>query len=197
MRALCVLAVAIAVACASRPPQTQSSPSVVRLQFQAPVDSFEAHAREYREIWRQEGERIIRTMESVSGLRFNSPAHADTAITVILVDAAASSGYRDRPMRMRFNYPSATKRATLVHELGHRLQSHLFRREDEHFELFLWIYDVWTDLYGKQFADEQVAIEKRRGSPYPAAWDKALALTRAEREAQWRAIVAERSTWRR
>jgi hypothetical protein len=195
MRALPVLLIGLAAACASttQSPRQQGSPSTVRLDFQAPVDSHAIAAREYRRIWADEGARIVAAMERVSGLRFNAPHYADTAITVILVDAAANSGYRERPMRMRFSYPTDTKKATLIHELGHRLQSHLFRREDEHAELFLWIYDVWTELYGQEFADAQVAVEKRRGGVYPAAWDSALALTKSQRQARWRAIVAERS----
>jgi hypothetical protein len=199
VRAPFPVAVILLVACASasRSARQQGTVSTVRLEFQAPVDSFEASASEYRRIWLEDGERIVRTMEAVSGLRFNSPVYADTAITVILVDAPSNSGYRERAMRMRFSYPTDTKKATLIHELGHRLQSPLFRREDEHAELFLWIYDVWVELYGQPFADAQVIVERRRGGVYPGAWDSALALNRTERQARWRAIVAERSTWRR
>jgi hypothetical protein len=101
-------------------------------------------------------------------------------------------------MRMRASYPPDTKRATLAHELGHRLQSGLFRREEEeHGPLFLWLYDAWVALWGREFADAQVAVERRRGGPYPKAWDDALALTPAERAARWRALVAERLPTRR
>ena len=132
-------------------------------------------------------------MESVPGLRFARSSYADTSITAIVLEQPSSSGYRDEPMRMRASYPPATKRATLIHELGHRLQSDLFRQnEEEHGPLFLWIYDVWTQLYGKQFADEQVTVEKRRGGPYPAAWDAGMALTPEQRAARWRAIRDER-----
>jgi hypothetical protein len=108
------------------------------------------------------------------------------------------SGYRDRPMRMRASYPPDTKKATLIHELGHRLQSGLFKRdEEEHGPLFLWLNDVWVELYGREFADAQVEVEKRRRGPYPKAWDDALALSPAERASRWRAIVAERLPTRR
>jgi hypothetical protein len=79
-----------------------------------------------------------------------------------------------------------------------RPQSSDFRRdEEEHGPHFLWIYDVWQTLYGKEFADAQVAVEKRRGGPYPKAWDEALALTREERAAKWRAVRDERLPSRR
>jgi hypothetical protein len=101
-------------------------------------------------------------------------------------------------MELRASYPSDTKRATLIHELGHRVMAGLYRRdEEEHGALFLWLYDVWVALYGKAFADEQVIVERRRGGPYPKAWDEAMHLSATERAAQWRAILAERLPRRR
>ena len=172
--------------------------SSVRITFAPQSDSFETAAQEYRRLWADDGERIVRAMESVSGLTFISPQFADTAITAIVFEGVSYSGYRQSAMRLRASYSPDTKRATLIHELGHRLQAGLFRRsEEEHGYLFLWIYDVWVQLYGQQFADEQVIVERRRGGPYPAAWDAALALTPAERAARWRELVAERLPTRR
>jgi hypothetical protein len=165
----------------------------LRLNFIPAAESFAAAAREYEQLWAAEGDRIVRVMEKVSGLKFR-----DTAITVIVYEGVSFSGYRDRPMRMRASYPPDTKKATLIHELGHRLQSGLFKRdEEEHGPLFLWLYDVWAELYGREFADAQVEVEKRRRGPYPKAWDDALALSPAERASRWRAIVAERLPTRR
>ena len=166
-----------------------AAPSPVRVSFVAQSDSFAAAAREYEAIWADEGTRIITAMESVSGLRFVNPFYADTSITAIVLEGVSYSGYRERPMQLRASYPPATKRATLIHELGHRLQSNLFRQgEQEHGPLFLWIYDVWVRLYGQPFADEQVEVEKRRRGPYPAAWDSAMSLTAQQRAARWRAL---------
>jgi hypothetical protein len=173
-----------------RPPSAALRP---QLSFVPQSDTFDASAREYAELWAREGDRIVRVMESVSGLKFR-----DSAVTVIVYEGASQSGYRDAPMRMRASYPPDTKKATLIHELGHRLQSGLFHREEEeHGPLFLWLYDVWVQLYGRPFADAQVEIEKARRGPYPAAWDAALGLSAAERAARWRAIVAERLPTRR
>jgi hypothetical protein len=93
-------------------------------------------------------------------------------------------------MRLRASYPADTKKATLVHELGHRLQTGVARRSgtDEHETLFLWLYDVWVDLWGREFADAQVLVERARRGPYPAAWDAALALDSAGRAARWRSL---------
>lgn len=97
-------------------------------------------------------------------------------------------------MHLRASYPPDTKRATLIHELGHRLQSELFHfGEDDHKYLFLWIYDVWVKLYGREFADAQVAVERQRGRMYPAAWDFALAMSPGQRAAKWKETVAART----
>lgn len=200
---LLMLLTSLGAGCAGSPgsanvERTSARHPSVRITFVPESDAFAGAAREYQQIWDDEGERIVAAMESVSGLSFVQPAYADTAITAIVLEEASSSGYRDSPVRMRASYSAATKRATLIHELGHRLMSGMFRREEEqHFPLFLWLYDTWTDLYGSEFADEQVLIERRRRGPYPDAWDRAQALSPAERAAAWRAILAERTVSRR
>ncbi|MEX2281126.1 MAG: hypothetical protein WEE89_01435 [Gemmatimonadota bacterium] len=180
----------IGTSCAGRNPGTTSlvAPSPVRVTFTAQSDSFTAAAREYTAIWSREGTRIIAAMEQATGIRFDSPPYADTAISAVVFEGVSNSGYRERPMMMRASYPEATKRATLVHELGHRLQIGVAGDEDEHEVLFLWIYDVWTTLWGKQFADEQVIVERARRGPYPRAWDAALALNASERAAKFRRL---------
>jgi hypothetical protein len=160
----------------------------VRLVFTAEADSFAAATRAYPELWNAQGPRVLRTMQEVAGLRFR-----DSVIHVVVYEGVSWSGYRDTPMRLRASYPPDTKKATLVHELGHRLMADMYRRdEEEHAPLFLWLYDVWVALYGEEFAKREVDVEKRRRGPYPKAWDEALALSSAERAAKWRAIVAER-----
>lgn len=170
----------------------------VRIDFVPQSDSSTAAAQEYTRLWASEGDRIVRAMEEVSGLAFVYPAFADTAITAIVFEGVSNSGYRESPMKLRASYPLDTKREAIIHELGHRLQAGLFRRdEEEHGPLFLWIYDVWVKLYGQQFADAQVEVERARRGPYPKAWDEALALTPAQRAERWRAMVAERLPSRR
>lgn len=178
----------LAIACSSSPsPTSSSSPvRVPRLEFVPESETFAAAVGEYERIWAADAARIVHTMQEISGLTFT-----DTAVTAIVFEGVSSSGFRDTPMRLRASYPLDTKRATLIHELGHRLQSPLFRRQDEeHGPLFLWLYDVWVRLYGQEFADAQVAVERRRRGPYPRAWDEALALSPRERAERWRAIVS-------
>ena len=178
-------------------PVDDAAHSEVNVSFSTEDGDLAGAVDEYEQLWAEEGDRIVRAMESISGLRFVKPDYADTAIVAHVVEAPSNSGYRDRPMRLRASYPADTKRATLVHELGHRLQTHMFsRNEEEHGPLFLWVYDVWVDLWGQTFADEQVSVEKRRGERYVQAWDFALQFTREERSEAWRRLVAERSEGR-
>lgn len=176
------------LACSSTPtPSAEtSSVRVPRIEFVPESETFAAAVGEYERIWAADGARIARTMQDMSGLTF-----IDTAITAIVFEGVSSSGFRDTPMRLRASHPIDTKKAALMHELGHRLQSPLFRRQDdEHVPLFLWLYDSWVRLYGKEWADAQVVIEKRRRGPYPRAWDEVLALSPRERAARWKAVVS-------
>lgn len=156
-----------------------------------PVSAADRRAvAEYERIWYQDGPRIVQTLEAATGLAFR-----EHDITVNVGEAPSNSGFGDRPMQMRSSYPEATKRATLIHELGHRLHAHLFARsEEDHPWLFLYLYDVWVDLYGPDFAAEQVAVESRRRGPsdYAAAWQDALALTVEQRQAKWWAFMRSR-----
>ena len=121
----------------------------VKINFIPESDKFAASSVEYQELWKAEGDRIVASMERVSGLKFK--------------------------------------------ETGHRHISQLEKRPegiDEHSVLFLILYDIWVDLYGNKFADEQVEVEKKRRGPYPAAWTYALSMTREERKKKFAEFVA-------
>ncbi|TFI59415.1 hypothetical protein E2493_04250 [Sphingomonas parva] len=154
----------------------------------APVDSrFAAASAEYEALWRADGSRIATLLEETSGLTF--PA---ARIDVIVSEGSPMTTFDGRTIRLRAGYSPAYKKATLVHELGHRLALTLPSRGglDDHRLLYLFLYDVWTDLYGRDFADRMVAIERRIPGPedYEAAWTWALALTRDQRQARLRAL---------
>ncbi|HLK65490.1 MAG TPA: hypothetical protein VKU19_18765 [Bryobacteraceae bacterium] len=160
----------------------------LRIVFRPDSDQFADAAREYQTIWASEGDRITAAMEAASGLKFE-----DREVEAIVREVSSSSGYKEKPMLLRASYPLDTKKATLIHELGHRLEADLFHQgEDDHKYLFLWIYDVWVKLYGREFADAQVAVERERGRMYPAAWDFALSFSPEQRSAKWKETVAER-----
>jgi hypothetical protein len=162
----------------------------VTIKFTPEADKFAAAVTEYQTLWKAEGDKIIAALEKVSGLQFK-----ETEFEAIVFEGVSRSGRPGgSPMKMRASYPPDTKKATLIHEIGHRHISQIEKRPDdidEHSVLFLILYDIWVDLYGKKFADAQVEIERSRRGPYPAAWDWALAMTRKDRERKFKEIVTE------
>jgi hypothetical protein len=161
----------------------------IKLNFSPESERFAEATKQYQGIWNAEGSKMIEAMERVTGLRF-----LETEIAVIVFEGASSSGFGAKPMKLRASYPEEVKKATLIHELGHRLNGQLKNRPkeiDEHRILFLYLYDVWTKLYGRDFADRMVEVEKRRKGlyDYEAAWNWALSLSEEERAARFKEIV--------
>jgi hypothetical protein len=63
---------------------------------------------------------------------------------------------------------------------------------DHHEVIDLFVYDVWVELWGQAFADEQVAIEsKRNGADYAGMWKKTLALSAADRARRLQQVIKE------
>jgi hypothetical protein len=168
--------------CAAAPP----------VSFSTTEPRFAAAADEYHRLWDQEGARIVAALEAATGLDFPT-----TPIEMIVHQGAPMTAYDGRTIRLRAGYSPLYKKATLVHELGHRLSFLLPRTAglDDHRVLYLFLYDVWTDLYGRAFADRMVSIERRIPGryDYDAAWTWALAMTRAERQARLAALRAQAS----
>lgn len=166
--------------CAAAPP----------LSFTSMAPDHVTAADEYRLLWETEGSRIVAAMEGVTGLTF--PA---APIEVIVRDGPPMTSFDGQTIRLRAGSSPAWKKATFVHELGHRLALTLPRQAgvDDHRLLYLFLYDVWTDLYGQDFADRMVSIERRmrRVYDYDAAWSWALAMTRAERQVRLRALTTQ------
>ena len=159
-----------------------------RIAFTPVRPDFAGGADEYERIWDSEGARIVAALEATSGLAF--PAGA---IDATVSDSRPMMAFDGRSMRLRADYSPDYKKATLVHELGHKLGFMLPRGElDDHRLLYLFLYDAWTDLYGKDFADRMAAIERRipGGYDYDAAWTWALSLTREERQERLGALRA-------
>jgi hypothetical protein len=160
-----------------------------QIDFQPESSRFAAATEEYRDIWRTEGERITAALEDATGL----PMEAGP-IRAIVYDGISNSGYKRIPMRMRASYPPDTKRATLVHELAHRLISdYVSKYGEDHPIIFLFVYDVWVKLWGLEFADEQVRVEGQRTGryDYAGAWRDALALGAEGRAQRWKQFLAE------
>lgn len=157
-------------------------------------------AAEYQRLWEAEGERIVEQLAAATGLRFTERA----------IDARVFEGVsRSDPLRLRASYDQETKLGTLIHELAHRLvqgrrvgsalDANGPDRERENHELIdLFLFDVWTDLYGLGFAQRQVEIESQRRPMYRATWRATLTLSRVARTEKLRAMLrppdAESST---
>lgn len=159
----------------------QSKRVTVTFTPQDKTPEFATAAEEYRQIWTAEGARIIEGMERVTKLKF-----PDKTVKVEVYEGPSFSGRGGGPMRMRASYPADEKKGTLVHELGHRMNAQLKKRPvdlDEHQLLFLYLYDLYEDLYGKAFADRQVAFGKTLKGiyDYETTWNWVLAMSREER----------------
>ena len=159
----------------------------INITFSPESEQYAQATKEYQAIWAAEGQRIIAAMEKVSEVRFT-----EAEVRAIVFEGASSSGFREKPMKLRASYPSEVKKATLIHELGHRLINRIPKTKevDEHRVLFLVLYDIWESLYGKDFADRMVEVEKKRKGiyDYESAWKWALAMSKEERAARFKAL---------
>ena len=159
------------------------------LSFVPVEPRFADGAEEYRRLWEAEGPRIVAAMEAATGLEF--PAEP---IEVIVRQGAPMTAFDGRTIRLRANCSPGCRRGTFTHELGHRLALTLPRSAelDDHRLLYLFLYDVWIDLYGQDFADRMVRLERRIPDPYDydAAWTWALSMTREQRQARLRELRA-------
>ena len=148
---------------------------------------FATAATEYSRLWESEGAKIVAALEAATGAAF-----PDLPIEAIVGASPPMTAFDGRSLRLRASYSPAYKRATLVHELGHRLALTFPRTSglDDHRLLYLFLYDVWTDLYGRDFADRMVRIERQipGAYDYDAAWSWALTMTREERQARLSSI---------
>jgi hypothetical protein len=165
------------------------APPALKVNFTASADAFSAATEEYRDIWAKDGSRIVAAMEQATGLRFEPGP-----IEVSVYEGTSYSGERGgRPMLLRASYAEETKRGTLVHELAHRLAASVPFTGDHHNLIFLFVYDVWVDLWGQAFADQQVRIEGLRKGlvDYESIWKRTLALSAAERARHLQEIVAK------
>jgi hypothetical protein len=163
------------------------------LHFTPMAPAHEAGAQAYRAIWAEDGARIIAALERAVGLPF-----PPGPIEVLVGDGPPMMAYDGRTMRLRAAYSDPFKRAALIHELGHALAFRLGHGHglDDHRLLYLFLYDVWAELYGPAFAARMASLERRipGGYDYDAAWTFALDLTPAERRARIAAIAAQAAT---
>ena len=151
---------------------------------------FEKAISEYNNIWKEDGKKIIESLEKISGLRFP----IDT-ITITVYEGVSKSGSKTEPMMLRASYSLETKKATIIHELAHRLLDYNKIQTptgwDTHQLLNLFLYDVWLNLYGKEFAIEQVNIEKKRNERYQKSWDWVLTMNSNDRAIKFSEVIGK------
>lgn len=137
-------------------------------------------AKEYEYIWKQENAHIIEAFKTVTGLSF-----LEDRIACVVYEGMSMSGRTvDDIMKLRASYDVEVKKGTLVHELAHRLAFNIKNHPadlDAHQVINLFLYDTWVELYGEEFANRMVEVEKGRTEMYKHAWEWALAFSKAER----------------
>jgi len=162
----------------------------LEIEFIGDDDGGRAAAAEYREIWREDGARILEALDRATGVRLGKER-----IRIIVREGISRSGVAGQPMYLRASYPLHTKRATLVHELAHRYLLKLgsdTQYGDIHFPLSILLYKVWSGLWGEGFAQSQAKVESRRASRYRQAWNWALSMSDDERSRIWNEYVSGR-----
>ncbi len=160
------------------------------LEFIASSAAHEHAARTYRAIWEEDGERIVAALEARTCMPFQ-----ETSVAAVIADAVSHSGGPEHPMGLRASYDLALKRATLVHELGHRHLWQLAERldgVDGHRTLYLFLDRVWADVWGEDFAAERIRGESswQASYDYAAAWAWARQMTPDERSRLWNRLLA-------
>ncbi len=154
---------------------------------------YEEAAKEYAKIWEEEGSRITEAIEKISGLKFR-----EKVVNALVFGGISNSG----PLRLNANLDKKRKKGDLTHELCHRLlygNTIKFEKLEgenaeyliQHKPIDLILYDIWTELYGEEFAKEQIPFEidewtGKGVSPYKIAWNWALSMTKEERQKEFR-----------
>lgn len=151
---------------------------------------YETGAEEYRQIWAEQGENIIRAFKEVTGLDFKQDI-----IDVIVYEGPSASGDLRHPMKLRASNTYIVKQGALIHELGHRLIAPVHNRLevlDEHQTLNLFLYDVWCQVFDKTFADKLVEFESNlKGRyDYAATWQWFFTLSPEEKKRLWEEFVS-------
>jgi len=166
---------------------TGGAPAQTEVVFIPATAALPYAARAYREIWDEDGGRIIAALEARTCLAF-----PESSVSVVVDDAVSNSGGPGGPMRLRASYMLDVKKSTLVHELGHR---HLWQLDerlegvDGHMTLYLVLDRVWADVWGEAFADDRVRYESNWGEDYAAAWAWAKSLGSEERLQLWNRLL--------
>lgn len=142
----------------------------MKINFYTNNSEFNNAINEYKSIWNEEGESIVKSIEEISKLKFKNED----------IEAEIFEGISiSHPLRLRASYSGDVKKATLIHELLHILfVDNDIKIEggslEIHKELFLILYDVWAKLYGDDFMKRMIEEESKRTLMYQEAWNWVL-----------------------
>jgi hypothetical protein len=163
----------------------------LRIHPECDLPELMAAAAGYQRLWDAHRERIVTQFKMVAGLDF-----AEGLINAIVWDGGGFA----TPLRFR-NHPDEEFRlGTIIHELSHRLirgnrarlgmppsRPELVRENHELIDLFL--FDVWCDLFGEDFARRRVAVESAANEYSRDAWQATLTLDRTGRAAKLKTLL--------
>lgn len=146
--------------------------------------------KEYHAIFEAHKQAITNAFEEVCGYSF--PVTELEAI----VHAKISQSH---PLRLDASRDNDRKLGDIMHELAHiaivdgPTKRFVSVGDDEntrsHKMLDLILFDVLLAVGGEMFAIEQVVSERQQSLAYKAAWDWALAMDEAERQAEFRKLL--------
>lgn len=156
----------------------------MKIKFIADSDlgNYSQAITEYQQIWEEPGVKIVEVWEELTKLSFR-----ESEINAVVFNGISHS----HPLSLRDNIDTNRKKSVLVHELGHRL---LYGRViqpnysslENHKTLFLVLYDVFVELFGRDFANEAVKWDKNLPrDAYKQAWEWAMQFSKEGRAAEF------------
>lgn len=154
----------------------------IRFLPESDLEDYTLACREYAALWRAESERIVSSWKSITGLSFR-----ETHINAVVLRGIS----RSHPLSLRFDLEPENKRATLIHELGHRLLADRIYKDQQsslelHKTLFLVLPDVYLALGGQALLETALSFDRALPRPeYREAWEWALALTSDARKREF------------
>ncbi len=149
------------------------------------LEDFKEAVLEYEKIWNEDGFKILESWEKHTGLKFR-----ESHINAIVWDGMSMS----HPLGLRYNLLPDGKKATLAHELGHRI---LYKRVsgmeksslDRHKFMNLMFYYVLKDVFGDAMTRIIEWESNRPDTKYKEAWDWVLNFGDENRKKRFRGIL--------
>lgn len=161
---------------------------MLKITFRAEQDypEIQTAVEHYSKLWDEIGSTVLRAAKQVSGLGFQSKQ-----LEAIVYDGVSQS----HPLKLQATTNHQRSRGDLVHELMHILLTDNNIHSDviddpnhtrrAHKLLDLILFDVYVGVFGREFAREQVALERSQSPDYEQAWDWVLAMGPAERKTKF------------